>query len=30
MPRWPSLIAVVERVERDVVAEFGVPLRRKY
>jgi hypothetical protein len=26
LPRWPSLIAVVERAERDVVAEFGVPL----
>lgn len=26
LPRWPSLIAVVERAEREVVAEFGVPL----
>lgn len=25
-PRWPSLIAVVERAEREVVVEFGVPL----
>jgi hypothetical protein len=26
LPRWPSLIAVVERAERDVVVLFGVPL----
>lgn len=26
MPRWPSLMAVVERVEREVVVEVGVPL----
>jgi hypothetical protein len=26
VPRWPSLIAVVERVEREVVPELGVPL----
>jgi hypothetical protein len=25
-PRWPSLMAVVERAERDVVVELGVPL----
>lgn len=25
-PRWPSLIAVVESAERDVVVELGVPL----
>lgn len=25
-PRWPSLMAVVERAEREVVVEFGVPL----
>lgn len=25
-PRWPSLMAVVERVEREVVVELGVPL----
>lgn len=25
-PRWPSLIAVVERAEREVVVEVGVPL----
>lgn len=24
------MIAVVERADRDVVAEFGVPLRRNY
>lgn len=24
-PRWPSLIAVVERAEREVVVELGVP-----
>jgi hypothetical protein len=26
VPRWPSLIAVVERAEREVVVELGVPL----
>ena len=26
MPRWPSLIAVVERAESEVVVELGVPL----
>lgn len=25
-PRWPSFIAVVERAEREVVVELGVPL----
>lgn len=25
-PRWPSLIAVVDRAEREVVVEVGVPL----
>ena len=25
-PRCPSLMAVVERAERDVVVELGVPL----
>lgn len=25
-PRWPSLIAVVESVERQVMPELGVPL----
>lgn len=25
-PRWPSLMAVVERAEREVVVEPGVPL----
>jgi len=25
VPRWPSLMAVVERAEREVVVEFGVP-----
>ena len=25
-PRWPSLMAIVDRAEREVVAEFGVPL----
>lgn len=28
LPRWPSLIAVVDRAEREVVVEFGVPLWR--
>lgn len=28
-PRWPSLMAVVERAERDVVVELGVPLERR-
>lgn len=28
VPRWPSLIAVVERAESEVVVEFGVPLGR--
>jgi hypothetical protein len=27
-PRWPSLIAIVDRAEMEVVAEFGVPLTR--
>jgi hypothetical protein len=27
VPRWPSFMAVVERVEREVVVEVGVPLR---
>lgn len=26
MPLWPSLMAVVERAEREVVVEVGVPL----
>ena len=26
VPRWPSLMAVVERAEREVVVELGVPL----
>jgi len=25
-PRWPSFMAVVERAEREVVVELGVPL----
>lgn len=25
-PRWPSLMAIVERAESEVVAELGVPL----
>lgn len=29
MPRWPSLMAVVERVESDVVVEVGVPLEEE-
>lgn len=28
MPRWPSLMAVVERTDREVVVLFGVPLDR--
>ena len=27
-PRWPSLMAVVERADREVVVELGVPLER--
>lgn len=26
-PWWPSLMAVVERAEREVVPELGVPLK---
>jgi hypothetical protein len=26
VPWWPSLMAVVERAEREVVPELGVPL----
>jgi hypothetical protein len=25
-PRWPSLVAVVERVDSEVVVDVGVPL----